>query len=98
MNNNWLHTNRKGIIGSIALVIYITFLMLPTATFFFETYHMLKIEALYVGYQVFKIGGYVMAEWQYGTATAVIIGVVAFGIYLLVKKLRSKKLNAQEVA
>lgn len=98
MINCWLATYRKGLISSAVFAVYIKFLLLPTATFFFEAYHLLKLEFLYVGYQLFKVAGYTMSVWDYRNVAAVMAGVIVFLIYLLVKKVRGGKKQVQKVA
>jgi len=97
MFSEWLKDHRKGLIASVATAVYIKYLLLPTATFFFEAYHLLKIEFLYVGYQVFKVAGYAMSVWEHKNLTLIGITVFVFLIYALVRKLRAKSTCAQEV-
>jgi len=98
MSNSWLKDNANGLITSVVIAAYLKFCMLPTATFFYEAYHLLKIEILYVGYQVSKVLGHVMTVWEHRNIASVSIGVFIFLVYLLVKKIRSRNTHVNEVA
>jgi len=98
MTNEWLKDNRKGLMASLVAAVYVKFLLLPTATFFYEAYHLLKLDFLYIGYQVFKAAGYAMSGWDYSNLTVVVVTVTVFLIYRLMKMLGRKKTKSQKAA
>lgn len=96
--NNWFVSYRKGLITSALVSVYVKFMLLPTATFFFEAYHLLKVEIFYMGYQVFKVAGHTMRVWSDSNLAVFAIGISTFILYLLVKQRRSAKTHTQEEA
>lgn len=94
--DGWLKDNGKRLCASVIVATYLRFLLLPTATFFFEAYHLFKFEFLYVGYQLFKVVGYAVSVWDHRNLAAIGIAILIFLIALLIK-VRSTKNNVQEV-
>ena len=90
--------HRKGLIFSSVLVIYLQFLLNPTATFFYEAYHLLKLDFLYVGYQIFKFAGYFYYKLSNYTMISILAGLVVFGLYAGIKAFRRRKSKSKEVA
>jgi len=97
MIDSWLKNHRTSLVSSIAIALYIKFLLLPTATFFFEAYHLVKVEVLYVGYQIFKVAGYAYSKSEAENTIAIAVALLVLGVSLLIKKLRSRKTTGQEV-
>jgi len=91
MSETFLKTHRKGLLLALGLALYIKFFLLPTATLFYEAYHLLKIELLYVGYQVFKVAAYTMSVWQYRHIALLAITIFVFLVYLLLRKIQEVK-------
>jgi len=88
MPETFLRTHRKGLFLAVGFALYIKFFLLPTATLFFEAYHLLKIELLYVGYQVFKVAAYTMSVWQYRHIVLLAATIFVFLVYLLIRKIK----------
>jgi len=87
----WLKNNGRRLSVAVVVAIYIRFLLLPTAILFFEAYHLLQLEFLYIGYQLFKVIGYIVSVWEYRNLAAVVIAVFIFLIALVLSTRISKR-------
>lgn len=73
-----LVNNKKALVVSTLLVLWLQFGLLPTATFFYELHHATGIDWIYWGYSVFKAGGYYFSIWPYQSVVSVLAGLVLF--------------------
>jgi len=93
MAETLLKNHRKGLFIAVGVALYIKFFLLPTAILFYEAYHLLKIEALYIGYQTFKVAAYAMSVWQYRHLALLFIALFVFLVHLFIRKMHGKKSN-----
>jgi len=91
MAETFLKTHRKGLFIAVGVALYLQFFLLPTATLFYEAYHVLKIESLYIGYQLFKVAAYSMSVWQYRHIAILATAMIVFLAYFFIRKIHEIK-------
>ncbi|GAB3272555.1 hypothetical protein [Parahaliea aestuarii] len=59
----------------IGLMLFLRFLLVPTAWIFYELYHLSGWDLVYWGYSLFKVGGYYFNHWPYQTRICIALGL-----------------------
>ena len=74
---------KRALLISIAVGLYLKFLLIPTGVLFYELHHATGIDFIYWGYSIFKGAGYYFGVWEYQTLTCVLVSVSLFAIAIL---------------
>ena len=74
---------KRALLISIAVGLYLKFLLIPTGVLFYELHHATGIDFIYWGYSIFKGAGYYFGVWEYQTLTCVLVSVSLFAIAVL---------------
>ena len=80
---NLLIKHKRALLISIAVGLYLKFLLIPTGVLFYELHHATGIDFIYWGYSIFKGAGYFFGVWEYQTLTCVLVAVGLFAIAVL---------------
>ncbi len=59
----------RSLLLAMVIVVYLKFLLEPTAWMFYELHHLSGIDAVYWGYSLFRGAGYYFGEWEYQNLT-----------------------------
>ena len=86
--------NRRALVISLLLALWLQFGLLATATFFYELHHATGIDWIYWGYSIFKAGGYYFGVWPYQGFASLALGL---GLYLILSWRRKRRQAAVEV-
>ena len=81
--NSKLKTYLKPLLLGLVVALYLRFLLLPTAAFFYELHHLTGIDFIYWGYSGFKVAGYYFGVWEHQTITCVAVAIAIFGFAAL---------------
>lgn len=84
-----------GLLSAIGLALYLKYALASTADAFYEAYHALSMEWLYVGYQVFKFASYYFYRWEYQTGASITAGVLLFAVYAGMKARAERRANQE---
>lgn len=76
---SWLQRHKKTVLFAVLIALYLRFGLAPTATGFYELYHLTLLDPVYWGYSIFKAAAYYFGIWKYQSAacTAVAITIIA---------------------
>jgi hypothetical protein len=85
-----LVNNRKALVVSLLLALWLQFGLQTTAVFFYELHHATGIGWIYWGYSIFKGGGYYFGVWPYQALVSIGLGL---GLFLILSW-RSKRRQA----
>ncbi len=80
--NSKLKTYLKPLFVGLAAALYLRFLLIPTAVFFYELHHLTGIDFIYWGYSGFKFAGYYFGVWEHQNLACVATGLVLFFVML----------------
>ncbi len=75
---------------ALAVVMYLYFLLPPTAVLFYELYHLTKFDPVYWGYSIFKAAGYYFGTWDYRLHSLIALAAAILLLPVLFGKLRGK--------
>ena len=93
--NSKLKTYLKPLLLGLVVALYLRFLLLPTAVFFYELHHLTGIDFIYWGYSGFKVAGYYFGVWEHQTITCVVVAIGIFGFAILRGARADKKESGQ---
>jgi hypothetical protein len=80
---NILIKHKKALVVSVAVGLYLKYLLIPTGVLFYELYHATGVGFIYWGYSIFKAAGYFFGVWQYQTLACVLVTLSLFAIAVL---------------
>ena len=73
---DYLMQHKLRILIALGVMLWLQFLLIPTAMLFYELYHYTGIEGVYWGYSGFKAAGYYFGLWKYQTLVCVLVGLL----------------------
>lgn len=94
-SKSWLLRRLSGLASAVGLSLYLKYGLGGTAIAFYEAYHALYMEWLYVGYQVFKFASYYFARWEHQGLASVTAGVLLFSVYAGHKARSERRINQE---
>ncbi len=98
--NQFVDVHCRRVIVALAVAFYLKFLLLPTASLFYELHHLTGVDAVYWGYSVFKAAGYYFGNWSNQTLACVVVAVLIIvpwrEAYRALKSNREKEIGSHE--
>jgi hypothetical protein len=73
---DYIKQHKLRIIIALIVMLWLKFLLIPTAMAFYELHHATGIDGIYWGYSVFKAAGYYFGVWEYQTLVCVVTGLL----------------------